>query len=83
MAGYVKRWNVDKIVGDIQQCYFVASDPRQDGFTTWSCKQDLYSIKFALEDMLSKCSSYGDIENEWLDEIEKRKVWKTLSNKPL
>jgi hypothetical protein len=81
MAGYIKRWNTDKIVSDLQQCYFVATDPRQDGFTTWPCKQDLYFVKFALDEMLARCSDYGNIEREWLEEIEKRKVWKALNEK--
>lgn len=78
MAGYIKRWSTEKIIGDLQQCYFVASDPRQDGFTTWPCKQDLYQVKFALDEMIARCPNYGAIEQEWLDEIEKRKVWETL-----
>ena len=79
MAGYIKRWNTDKIISDLYQCYFVATDSRQDGFTTWPCKQDLYFVKFALDEMLARCSDYGETEQQWLEEIEKRKVWKALN----
>jgi len=81
MTGYIKRWKVDKIVNDLQQCYWLTSDPRQDGFTTWPCKQDLYHVKFALDAMLARCPDYGEVEREWLEDIEKQEVWKALNGK--
>ena len=72
-------WNADKIISDLQRCYFACTDPRMDGFVTWGCKQDLYRVKFALDEMLKKCPNYS-VEQEWLDGLEKEKMWKTLQD---
>lgn len=55
-----------------------------DGFVTWGCKQDLYRVQFALEDMLKKCPTYHG-EDLWLEEQQierdKQQVWKALNDK--
>jgi hypothetical protein len=78
----IKNWNADQIIGQLQRIYFATTDPRMDGFVTWDCKQDLYRIQFALEDMLNQCLTYVS-EQEWLEqqriEQQKKKVWKALN----
>ena len=78
----IRNWNVDQIISELEKCYWVTTDPRQDGFTTWHCKQDLYRVQFALEDMLKKCPVYAP-EQEWLDqqqlERDQKQMWTTLS----
>ena len=76
----IKNWSVSQITGELQKIYYAATDPRMDGFVTWGCKQDLYCVKFALEDMLAKCSTYVG-EDEFLEEREKELVWRTLNKK--
>ena len=75
-------WNVDDIVSELEKCYWATTDPRMDGFTTWRCKQDLYRVQFALEDMLNKCPTYAG-EQEWLDqqqlERDQKRMWSTLT----
>ena len=73
-------WNADTIVGQLQQCYFATTDPYQDGFTGWHCKQDLYRVKFAVDEMLAKTSKFTG-EDEWLLEQEKNKMWKRLTSR--
>jgi len=77
-------WNVNDIVSELEKCYHATTDPKMDGFTTWRCKQDLYRVQFALEDMLNKCPTYAP-EQEWLDqqqlERDQKQVWRTLSAK--
>lgn len=80
----IRNWNVNQIIGELQKCYWATTDPRMDGFTTWPCKQDLYRVKFALEDMLKNCPEYVD-EQQWLDqqqlERDQKNMWRTLSAK--
>ena len=66
-----------QILVDVQQLYFAASDPRDDGFTTWEYKKDLYEIKFVLEDMLRRCPTYAP-EPAWLREQEAEKIVRIL-----
>lgn len=75
------RWNTNKIITDIQSMQYNATDMRMDGFVTWGVKQDLYKIKWAVDEALSKCSYYAG-EEEFLEEHEKEQMWKTLNQKP-
>ena len=37
-------WSVASIKDEIDRIKFAESDPRMDGFVTWTCKKDLYEI---------------------------------------
>ena len=41
-----------------------------NGFSTWPIKQDLYKLKWAIDDALAQCSEYST-EKEWVDEQTK------------
>ena len=73
----IKNWNKQSILNDLQKIYYATTDPHMDGFTTWGCKQDLWEIKFALDDMLHRCPSY-EPETEWLREQEAEKIVRIL-----
>ena len=75
----IKNWNTNQILAEINKIYWAGTDPRMDGFTTWPCKQEMYRIKWAVDEMLSKMSIYAG-EEEFLEEHEKELVWKTLKN---
>ena len=66
------------ILADLHAIYFLATDPRADGFTTWEHKKDLYEIQFALEEMIRKCPCHSDIESQWLREQEAEKIVRIL-----
>ena len=71
-------WNVDKVIADCQKMYRGAVDPYATGWVNWPCKQDLYRVKFAVDEMLRNTSTFAD-EEEWLKDQEKEKMWKTLN----
>ena len=73
-------WNVDKVIADCQKMYQGANDPHMTGFVNWPCKQDLYRVKFAVDEMLAKTSRFSG-EDEWLLEQEKDKMWKRLTSR--
>ena len=77
-------WNVHSIISELEKCHWATTDPRMDGFTTWRCKQDLYRVQFALEDMLKNCPTYAG-EQEWLAEQQlardQTQMWSALSAK--
>jgi hypothetical protein len=55
-------------------------DPRNDGFTQWESKKNLYEILFQIEDILSSSPNFGITEEKFLNQIGKEKVWKVLSS---
>ena len=73
----IRTWNADQIISQCQQIYHGANDPHMTGFVNWPCKQDLYRVKFAVDEMLKNTSGFAG-EEEWLEQLEKEKVWKAL-----
>lgn len=73
----IKNWNVENIIRQINSAYYHCTDSRLDGFSTWNTKQDLYKIKWILDDVLRKCPTFSP-EEEWVREHEKNRVVKIL-----
>lgn len=76
----IKNWNVNQVIGECQKMYTGANDPYMTGWNNWPCKQDLYRVKFAVDEMLKKTSTFTG-EPEWLLEHEKELVWNELNKK--
>jgi len=71
-------WNVSQVIRECRKMHAGANDPYVTGFVNWPCKQDLYRVKFAVDEMLKNTSTFGG-EEEWLAELEKEKMWKALN----
>lgn len=71
------NWDVNQVISDCQKMYQGANDPYVTGWNNWPCKQDLYRVKFAVDEMLTKTSKFSG-EEEWLEELEKEKVVRIL-----
>lgn len=74
---FIQRWNADQIIGDLSACHAQVISRYNDGFTAWACKQDLYRVKFAIDEMLKNSPDFAD-EQEW---VEKQQIWKILNDK--
>lgn len=73
----IRNWNVTEVEIQLQRIYYACTDPRMDGFVTWGYKQDLYRIKFLLDELMEKCPKYAG-EEEWLREQEAEKIVQIL-----
>jgi len=73
------NWNVGQVIGECQKMYHGATDAYETGWNNWPCKQDLYRVKFAVDEMLTNTPGFAG-EPEWLAEQEKQKMWKVLKN---
>lgn len=75
-------WDMVKIISDLRKCHRAINDPYETGFVQWPCKQDLYKVKFELDEMLANSPTFAD-EDEWVktqaEEREKKRVWRTLN----
>jgi hypothetical protein len=72
-------WNVNKVIAECQKMYRGAIDPYETGWNNWPCKQDLYRVKFAVDEMLKNTSGFAG-EEEWLKEQEQEKIVKILKH---
>jgi hypothetical protein len=77
--GFKKNWDVPDIARQINVLTHEINSPYNDGFLSWGCKQDLYRIKWLVDDALKRCGNYSG-EEEWLKEQEKKQIIKILSN---
>jgi hypothetical protein len=75
----IKNWDADRVISECQKMYYGANDPYVTGWNNWPCKQDLYRVKFAVDEMLANTSRFSG-EEEWLLEQEKEKMWKVLKS---
>jgi hypothetical protein len=74
-----KSSDIAHAVGTINSILYDARDMKLDGYVQFGAKQDLYRLKWILDDALSKCPTFS-IEDEWLKEQEQKKIIKILSN---
>lgn len=70
-------WDVNQVIGECQKMYRGANDLYETGYVNWPCKQDLYRVKFAVDEMLKNTSDFAG-EEEWLEQLAKDKMWKVL-----
>lgn len=77
--GLILKYSVENITQQVNAAAWQANDPYMDGFVGWGIKQDLYRIKWCVEDALRRCPEYTP-EAEWLKEQEKLKVMRILKD---
>lgn len=77
--GLIKRHNLANIISQLQSCAYDMNDMNMDGFYQWGCKQDLYQVKFILDELLENGHKFSP-EDEWLAEQEKEKIIRILKH---
>lgn len=75
----IKTWNTQDIKDQIDALAFAESDPRMDGFTTWTCKKELYMLYWYVEKKLDACSTYTD-EDTFVEEHQLDEMWEILKD---
>lgn len=79
--GFKITWDADKIISDLRAAASQANSSYNDGFSAWGCKKDLLKVKYALDDMLHNMPTFNYLEQQFIDEQEKNRVWKALETK--
>jgi len=75
----IKNWSVQEVQTQLQRMHLGATDARMTGFNNWPCKQDLYRVKFLVDELLKDCPTFAD-EDEWLREQSAEKIVRVLKN---
>ena len=75
----IRNWNVKEVENQLQRMYYACTDSHMDGFVTWGCKQDLYRVKFLVDELLKNCPNFVG-EEEWLREQEAEKIVRILKS---
>lgn len=74
---YRKPINVAEVVSHIRMAAYECSDMRTEGWTAFGIKQDLYQVKWAIDEAIRRCPSFVG-EDEWLHEQEKKRLIEIL-----
>ena len=75
---YIEKTGVKTIREQLWQWEGVMHDPNIDGFNGWGCKQKIYEVLFAAQEMIEKAPNYAG-EDEWLEEQKFDKAIDKLS----
>ncbi len=78
--GFKKSWDIAEISIQIHSLARECSSVYNDGFTSFECKKDLYQLKKIVDDALAEAPDFGDLEQEWLQEQEKKRIIKILKS---
>lgn len=78
--GYKHSYDIIAAYQQVRAAAQECNNPRNDGFVAWGVKQDLYQLKWMLDDLLKDCPSFGDTENDWLKEQEQKRIIRYLRN---
>lgn len=76
--GFKKEWDTNSIRHQLWIMAHECGSRYNDGFTQWAIKQDLYRIKWLLDEIMADSPKFSD-EEEFLKEHEQVKMWRTLT----
>ena len=62
--GFQKRWDLPELYSQIRALTSEIRSPYNDGFTAFSCKQELYQLKCFIEDHYRDLPKFSG-EEEW------------------
>jgi hypothetical protein len=77
--GHNRNYDVGNIINQIRLVEAECKHPYTDGYVAWGAKQDLYQLKWLIEQSLRNCPTFGP-EPDWLKEQEKKKIIKILKD---
>ena len=78
--GFKKSWDVADISRQIHSMARECASSYNTGFITFEIKKDLLQLKEILDDALKDAPDFGELEKDWLEEQEKKKVIKILKS---
>ena len=76
--GFKKPIDLNIVISQLRRAYGEINSPYNDGFTGWELKRELYEVKWILDRILKQSNTYGEIEQRYLDQIEKNKIIEEL-----
>lgn len=77
--GFKYSYNMVNAAREINAASRDASNSLNDGFIAWGAKQDLYRMKWILDQALKRCPNFGETEEAWLREQQQKQIIDILS----
>ena len=67
-------YSIEQTINAIKATSRIVNDSRHVDYTRWGAKQDLYRLKWILDDAIKRCPEFGITETDWLKEQEKQRI---------
>jgi hypothetical protein len=77
--GHRKDWDMNAISHQIWAIRYEATSPRNDGWVSFGAKQDLYRLKWQIDEALASCGNFAG-ETQWLNEQEQLRIVEILKS---
>lgn len=74
-----KVWSMNEMLQFIRRIKEETNSKRNNTHAQWLCKQDLYKLKWAIEDALLECDTYED-EEKFVKSYQNRNLLKKIAN---
>lgn len=74
-----KVWSMNDMVQFIKRIVEETNSKRNNVHAQWMCKQDLYKLKWAIDQALADCEKYPK-EEEFIKSHERRQFLKKIEN---
>lgn len=78
--GFKKSWDVADITRQLHSLARECASPYNDGFTAFELKKELYLVKEIVDRAMEQSPNFGDMEDQWLQEQEKKRIIKILKS---
>ena len=78
--GFKQNWDIAEVSRQIRTMSRECSSSYNTGFVTFEIKKDLYLLKEIIDQALKDAPSFGEMEKDWLEEQEKKRVIKILKS---
>lgn len=78
--GFKKSWDVADITRQLHSLARECKSPYNDGFTAFELKKELHLIKAIVDQAMEESPNFGDMEDQWLQEQEKKRIIKILKS---
>ena len=75
--GFKKEWDMNSIRHQLWIMAHECGDMRNDGYTQWAIKQDLYELKWFVDKLVHDAPHFS-MEEEWLKEKEQERIVEIL-----
>lgn len=75
--GFRNPMDINSVKHQIYMSGVELCSPRNDGFTSWEIKKNLYHLKWLLDDIMRQSPTFSD-EDEFVKEHEKQVVFREL-----
>lgn len=78
--GFKKTYDIDIAFDHVRKAAWETKNHYATGYVAWGAKQDLYRLKWFIDEQLKNCPDFSDIEKDWLTEMEKEKIVRILKD---